>query len=89
MAPSLEDPIQVIFTAPLKVAPKLVAPEPGKPPLRPSTPSQRLNQTYSSPQNIVLDLNPIRPANPMPAPAALIKLSAPPPQKAPTPIFPS
>lgn len=30
MAPSLEEPIQVDLSAPLKVAPKLVAPEPGK-----------------------------------------------------------
>lgn len=30
MAPSLEEPIQVDFSAPLKAAPKLVAPEPGK-----------------------------------------------------------
>lgn len=30
MAPSLEQPIQVDFSAPPKIAPKLVAPEPGK-----------------------------------------------------------
>lgn len=30
MAPSLEEPFQVDFNAPLKAAPKLVAPEPGK-----------------------------------------------------------
>ena len=37
MAPSLEEPVQVDFEAPLKAAPKLVAPEPGTfapPPLR-------------------------------------------------------
>lgn len=36
MAPSLEEPVQVDFEAPLKAAPKLVAPEPGRftPPLR-------------------------------------------------------
>lgn len=35
MAPSLEEPVQVDFEAPLKAAPKLVAPEPGRfaPPL--------------------------------------------------------
>lgn len=30
MAPSLEEPIQVDFSGPLKATPKLVAPEPGK-----------------------------------------------------------
>ena len=39
MVPSLEEPIQVDLSAPLKAAPKLVAPEPGKtihfPPLLP------------------------------------------------------
>lgn len=36
MAPSLEEPTQVDLNAPLKVAPKLVAPEPGTLPLSPS-----------------------------------------------------
>ena len=36
MAPSLEEPTQVDFDAPLKAAPQLVAPEPGT--MRPATP---------------------------------------------------
>jgi hypothetical protein len=36
MAPSLEEPTQVDFDAPLKAAPKLVAPEPGMWPRHPS-----------------------------------------------------
>jgi hypothetical protein len=44
MAPSLEEPTQVDFDAPLKAAPKLVAPEPGT--LSPATPP---NTHLSSP----------------------------------------
>lgn len=85
MAPSLEEPIQVDFSAPLKAAPKLVAPEPGKPPLRPLTHLNVSIKLTVSPQNIVLGLSQIRPANLMPAPAAPTKPSALPPQKVPTP----
>jgi len=44
MAPSLEEPTQVDFDAPLKAAPKLVAPEPGT--MRPATPPSFTTNTY-------------------------------------------
>lgn len=50
MAPSLEEPIRVNLSAPLMVAPKLVAPEPGmihtNNHKRPRTPSHNIMLQY-------------------------------------------
>lgn len=77
MAPSLEEPIQVDLTAPLKVAPKLVAPEPGN-----SSPDSALHVPNKSLKSIVLGLNRTSRGQGMPAPVVPTNPYAPQPRKA-------
>lgn len=88
MAPSLEEPVQVDFEAPLKAAPQLVAPEPGRfaPPPQATQKSTRL--THGS-QNIVLDQNLPQLVKRTRAQDAPIKQYAPRRPKALTRTFPS
>lgn len=88
MAPSLEEPVQVDFEAPLKAAPQLVAPEPGRfaPPPQATQRSTRL--THGS-QNIALDRNPLLLVKQTPVQDVPTKQYAPPRPKALTRTFPS
>ena len=91
MAPSLEEPINEALEAPLKNAPKLVAPEPGWSVL--VTTKGFLGDvcllTRLELQNIVLARNRSRLGKVMPAMAVQINQSAPPRQRDPILIFQS
>jgi len=77
MAPSLEESTQIDFEAPLKAAPKLVAPEPGtQHPLPPFLQSSYAILTLS-PQSTVPGPSPSKPAKATRAPGARTSRSAP------------
>ena len=77
MAPSLEESTQIDFEAPLKAAPKLVAPEPGtQHPLPPFLQSSYATLTLSL-QNTAPDPSPSKPVKATRAPGARTSKSAP------------